>query len=449
MESIRSNRHPKLLVVSRSEWSDENSVGSTLTNFFGDWPIDDIANLSFRAGRPNNNVCHKYFLLTEVGLIKGNGEYEIAAYEEACFSVSTNCDASFEKKDRKSSAVEKKLVELFRGKSIYIVNILQSFFWMLGWWKRRSLYRFLRKFDVDVIFFPAFHAPYTHLVIRHIAKLTGAKLIIFHADDYLCKDVSEFGFFKRYYWNWSKREILNSIGMADLNYCITDLQATEYHKKTGSVFSVLHKGASVADEKKSTRNNEYSQPGQLRMVYAGSLEHGRWKTVKLLSKAVEKLNEKGAKIHLDIFSQYSISEEVRCGIESKGASSFHGAISSSELKNVVASSDIVLHVESFDPVDMQDVKFSFSTKIVDCLASGTCLMAVGPEGVASIEYLKETRAAIVVDSPEDIGDAIFGCYSDRNYLVGVRNKAREYCERYIDISQVRSRLYLDIFDVLK
>ena len=40
--------------------------------------------------------------------------------------------------------------------------------------------------------------------------------------------------------------------------------------------------------------------------------------------------------------------------------------------------------------------FCFLIKIADSLSSGTCIFAYGPEEIASISYLKQSNAAILL-----------------------------------------------------
>ena len=49
-----------------------------------------------------------------------------------------------------------------------------------------------------------------------------------------------------------------------------------------------------------------------------------------------------------------------------------------------------------------ETRLSFSTKLVDYFERGKCILAVGWSEAASISYLKENTAAIVIDNIEDI-----------------------------------------------
>ena len=60
----------------------------------------------------------------------------------------------------------------------------------------------------------------------------------------------------------------------------------------------------------------------------------------------------------------------------------------------MANSMAVIHTESFEQEMMELVRFSVSTKIAESLMYGPCLIAYGPEGIASIDYLKENKCRI-------------------------------------------------------
>ena len=46
----------KVLVISRNAWDDANSIGNTLSNLFAGIDDIEIANIYFRASKPNNNI---------------------------------------------------------------------------------------------------------------------------------------------------------------------------------------------------------------------------------------------------------------------------------------------------------------------------------------------------------------------------------------------------------
>ena len=72
----------------------------------------------------------------------------------------------------------------------------------------------------------------------------------------------------------------------------------------------------------------------------------------------------------------------------------------------------MLHTEAFDPESVDAVRYSVSTKIADCLASGICLVAYGPREVASMAYLAEHEAAVVIDGPDGLEAGLRAAFTD-------------------------------------
>ena len=72
----------------------------------------------------------------------------------------------------------------------------------------------------------------------------------------------------------------------------------------------------------------------------------------------------------------------------------------------------VIHTESFDPVIRERVRYSLSTKISDCLASGTGMLAYGPAEAASMDYLIRNEAAFTATSPEELREVLPRLFTD-------------------------------------
>lgn len=68
----------------------------------------------------------------------------------------------------------------------------------------------------------------------------------------------------------------------------------------------------------------------------------------------------------------------------------------SEVEKTLKEYDLVLFVESFVKKYRNTAYLSFSTKVVDYLASSRAIVAVGPSDSAPISYLEENDAAIIV-----------------------------------------------------
>ena len=91
---------------------------------------------------------------------------------------------------------------------------------------------------------------------------------------------------------------------------------------------------------------------------------------------------------------------------------------------VMENSVAVIHTESFAPKIKEKIRFSVSTKIAESLMYGPCLIAYGPEGIASIDYLKENKAAYVITRPEDLESGLTEILTNRDLREQIVRNAR-------------------------
>ena len=78
------------------------------------------------------------------------------------------------------------------------------------------------------------------------------------------------------------------------------------------------------------------------------------------------------------------------------------AVTSSELQEIYRNADIALHVESFDKKYRYATRVSFSTKIIDLMASTCAIMAICWDKHAGFQYLKKHDAAFCVSNYDEI-----------------------------------------------
>ena len=70
------------------------------------------------------------------------------------------------------------------------------------------------------------------------------------------------------------------------------------------------------------------------------------------------------------------------------------------------NSDIAVHAEGFDVESIEQVKLSFSTKIIDCLQSGAPVLCIADESSAGARYLEREHSAVIVHDPSQIAEGI-------------------------------------------
>lgn len=196
----------------------------------------------------------------------------------------------------------------------------------------------------------------------------------------------------------------------------------------------------------NTPKNYVNNP--LQFVYAGNLLYGRDEVLSVIAKCLADINNSSPKAELNIYTNTPITPELSSKLNVVDSSVLYGARPYDEIMEIMKKADVVLHVESFDPKQINLVRYSFSTKITDCLQSGSVLMAIGPNGISSIEYPKTIPGAIVVENVSELSEVIVSLAKKPESLIERAKKSNEFALKNLDVSVVRNNLKNDFKHII-
>ena len=436
------NKFPKLLVISRNAWQDINCTGNTLSNLFNDWDDNCIANIFCRAEIPKNDICKKYYQITEKSLILNILKGEPIGHT---FDIKNDADKmklnSVE--NTRNSINEKKVYDFLKLFRLNVFWLIREYIWKIAKWKNQKFRDFLIDFNPDIIYMHVYDSFYMHDVLIYVQKVTKAKVVLFFTDDNCSyKQFSFSPFF------WLRRVLLNnkvkhSLSITDKAYAISEKMCNEYSILFHKDFKILKKCGNFTSEKNI--NLQCSSP--IKLVYAGNIYCGRWKTLFYIAAALEKINKDCIRVQLYIYTYNHISNKIKKYLNIDGTAYLMGGISYSEIKKVLADSDIVIHVEAMDLKNKMMTRFSFSTKIIDYFESGSCIFAVGWSEAASIDYLIKNDAAIVVNDLKNIEESLRKLIDNPQLILDYGRKAWECGKRNHQIEVIRGNLYKDLYSL--
>lgn len=422
----------KILIVSNTPWDDGNSFGSSFSNIFGgDYPYE-IANIYCQAGVPNTSVCSRFFQITEKDIVRNIVGRQDYTGKEIYKTNEKNITKWSEDENRK--LVKLKMLRW------------QIFFWCrdLIWatkkWKSRDLDNFIDSFNPDIIFQPVYYSSYINEIGLYAKNRTRRPMVGYISDD--CYTYQQFSL-SPFFWldRFIKRPFVKrAIDQCKILYTITETQREEYNLLFGNKCKILYKGGEFSDSE--FKPSEVHHP--IKFVYTGNLGIGRWESLVKISNALKRINKDSIKAQLFIYSHTVLPEKILKELQIKDTSFFMGSISSDKVKSLQKESDVLIHVESFKLTERYKARLSFSTKIVDYLEAGRCILAVGWKKTGAIEYLLKNEAALVVSEMNKIdtvvnqmvsNPSIIKEYAARGYLCGLKNH---------QIKKIRDALFEDL-----
>lgn len=417
-----------ILIISNTTWDDNNSFGSSFSNIFGGNFNYKIANICCQPGPVKTDVCSKFFQITEKRIINSLFRGDVSGRE-----------VFVEKNEMKSEPTIVAKAKILRWQLFFWVRDL---IWATGKWRSKELDNFIFDFNPDLIVLPIYYSTYLNNIGQYVKKITGKPVVGYISDD--CYSLKQFSI-SPLYWidRFIKRTyVKKGIDLCKILYTITETQKEEYNHLFGDKCKILFKGGDFSNFE---HRKEELNP-TLKFVYTGNIGSGRWKTLALIGEALSKTSNNA---ELVIYSQTVLANKDMSRLLKSGCVRFLGGIPSSEVKAVQRDADVLVHVESFELSERYSARLSFSTKIVDYLESGRCILAVGWAQTGAIDYLSKHDGAIVITDKNDLDSEINSLINDRNKIFEYGDKAFELGRKYHQIDQIRNNLYVDLKQIVE
>ena len=362
-------------------------MGKTLMGYFRDFSPDDISQLYLHEGIPENtDVCEKYYCFSDSDAMKSILNHKIQG------KSFTKESEVFKKKDAEEVAEKDEIYKLGAAHKAWMLFVRDTI-WKLSSWKNRELLKWLDRTGADVIFFAPGDGAFIYRIADEIARYLHKPLVMVCMDDFFVNNRTQNEVLGKLRQKCFMKVVHKTVKNCDAIFTICDEMNDIYSNLFGKKCFTFHTAAENKDLHLNPTANHIS--------YIGNLSCGRYQSLIEMGKALSEMQDERLPKFIDV---YSGTKEVKCTEPLRNASgiNFCGEIPAESVLEVMANSLAVIHTESFEPKMTNLVRFSVSTKIAESLMYGPCLIAYGPEGIASIDYLKENNAAYVISRPEDL-----------------------------------------------
>ena len=434
--TLNGETRMKILLITDEVWNDNIHGNNIPSNLFAGLP-DEFAQIYCSPGIPQNSCCKAYCQLTDIMMVKSIFNKHSAGKVFELKSQSTNTNLIEEE--------NKNLYSFLKSITTETMRLVRDERWMFGKYNEELIKNFVNTFNPDVVFCPRMASRKLLRIERFVASVTEAPIIAFSGDDeYTLQQIS----MSPVYWlrRWLlRRDFRKTASIYSLYYTHSTEQGRLYEELFGLNTKRLYKCGEFEKEKVHLSINR-----PIKIVYAGKLYCNRWKTLGYIGDALKDINKDKVKMVLDIYTTDKLTNRQKKRLHDGKNIFVKGAVKPIELEKIYEKSDIALHVESFDKRNSLKTKFSFSTKIIDCLASGCAVMAICPEKQTGYQYLKEKKAAFVASDKKEIGvlleniidhPKIITEYAQRAYKSGLKYHQKEEVQKVFmnDLKDVENR----------
>lgn len=424
----------RILIISQDPWNKVNSSGNTHSAIFGKVPNIEIAQIYLMEGKPDYEpVVKRYYQIPEGSVVKSvlkRGKKNSVGKE---IYLEKETMGTTEKASTSKQSWYSKLLSIGKRHHWRWMFWMRELAWKYGNINYDGMMDFIRDFNPDIFFLPYIHIFYTNRLALYIKERLDIPMVMEMAmDHYSLNRVS----YDPIFWveRFAKRKVIRKlVAKSSFMYVISKKMKEEYEGLLDIECKILYKTPDT-----TRQQTPYTEPNNpVRFLFTGNIYANRWKSLAMLAKELQK-QQFGV---LDIYTATPISKKMRKALDIPGRSYLHTPVSQSVVVELQNNADVLVHTEAFDRYNKSLVRCAISTKIMDYLCVGRCILAIGPSDISSIEYLIDGNLAMVASDSNTLHDAVTSIKNNPNALKSYANRCDEFVKTELNAEVIRQNLY--------
>ena len=396
--------YPRILIISNNCLSKSDSNGRTLGNFVSLWPKDSLAQFCIHDQDKDWDICSNFYVISDMQVVKA-----------FLFGQKTDGRKTFSvdeitKKSNKIGQIKVSRTPL----SMLLRNVA----WTSMRWQNEIFKTWINNFRPEIIILQAGDLPAFYDIAVRIATERKLPLAIYNSEEYYFKDYCYFGentsfkFLYKIFHKKLKESVRNALKYATGSIYISEYLKELYDKEFGKRSITLM--TSATEEVNSSAISQESSLKQA-IIYGGNLGIGRHEALIDIGNALQEID---SNLKIDIYGKCDDFKVIQKLNNSKGIN-YIGLVPYHELQEKIKCARLLVHVESMRPYYIRDIKYGFSTKIADSLASGVPFFVYASSELTSVQYLSKNQCAIIATDKEQLNKKL----KDALYDTKVRNGA--------------------------
>ncbi|RMG83965.1 MAG: hypothetical protein D6714_08895 [Bacteroidetes bacterium] len=356
----------KIALLSMTNISVSNATGSLLARLFEGIPPDDIVQVT--KYRHSDEVADRY-------------TRHIPFYD-------------FLERQRAS---ENRLVKL---PAAALRRLLFPLMFFVG--NKHSVLRQLRNFQPDLLYLRVVAEPFYYLPLAlFLKKNLGIPLVLHFMDDYdLHLQIEARKNPVRYIQSRLYRHFLRQvIAQSDLRFAISENMARAFQTRYGASFLVAHNGID-REAFEWFQSVKYEKARPKRVLWAGAIEVDKdHRIIHHIAGAIERINA-------DIPCEFLLNVPENFATPAKKLADRYATVRwqtyqpLEAYKKLLATASVLIIARNFDEKTRAYTQFSFHNKLPDFLASGTPVLAIGPEWDNTVQLFKKYNFGPVIDQED-------------------------------------------------
>src|SRR5680860_34978 len=402
---------PKVLLINVQSLSLENATGHTLRNLFESWPNDILMQICLDINVNNRRKEHIKTINIELTWIPFEKAFRkiykiFTGNEQSQIQVKTGINAAI-----RDVSISGKLHDAIRG----LLDISPVFL-------PSDVLSKIISFNPDVVY--TMGASIRALRLSNKLAERFKIPISLHLMD-----------------NWPETKYTSSILLKPIRRLMFH-ELNKLHSRSGAGIAISPKMAEYYEKRQGVKYYnamncvDYisqklfrNEDGCVRFLYAGGLHLNRWKSLAVVAGCLAEMRNEGHSaelvVHIPDVDKHNFGELlIKHGVIIKPF------VPANEIEKLLAGADVLLLLESFDRNVIQFTLYSMSTKVPEYMSAGRPILSYAPKMLASSEYIIKTQSGIVVETENELKQAIKTVIMDKAERIKMAKNGVETAKKY-------------------
>lgn len=406
--------YPRVLIVSNNSISKSSNTGRTLANLFNGWSKDRLAQFCISTTEPDYDVCENYYLLTDRSMLEGLKHLRKGKRCDIEENIGTEGNT------------------IIAGKKAFktpLKMLARQIVWSGRRWESSEFRKWVDDFNPEIVFLWNSDCMFVLDIARNISEEREIPIVMYNTEGYyffdknIYKPDNYFGsafypVFHHFYKHHFKKMMKRVAFSVHLNSMLRD----DYYNIFGGKAFVLYTGSNL---KFDSSNLHLNNPT---FSYLGNLEFDRHIALIEIAETLQTIDEL---YKVDIYGK-APSEIVERELKNCSGISYHGVIPYEDVVNVIYNSTILFHAETKEEKFQYYLRYGFSTKIADSIASGHPFLMFSSPDIAGAKYVIETDAAWFAKDRNELKKTIETILTNENERERVLSNAKRIAQENHD-----------------
>lgn len=412
--------HPRLLIVGTTPYSTKDQSRS-FDAFFHYWEKENIAQIFCKPQSPVKGHCGTLFQITDYRMLqrwKGKRLETGKIYYYDTLPESNESNLRTDETEFAPNAYK------FGLRHSPLTHLLRGLLWRKRFWCTDALNKWLDEFKPECVFLSFSDDYFIPQIALYVAERYNIPIVNSILDDYYFN--THFSL-NPLYWLYKltyKKLILKVLKHKGSAIYISDKIRDKYNEDLGLDGETIYLNSTIHRKPFSPINVKAPL-----ITYFGNIGMGRNYSLNDIGYALGKINPK---YMLEVYSGSKNPLEYEVFKDNPNVY-YGGTIPYKQVQEKMQISDVTVIVEGFLPKDIDESRYSLSTKAADALASGATILTYGSIECGIVEYMQSTKASYVCTDKNKLEEII-------REMLSSPEKQKEYYDRQIVVTHEHHNL---------